>query len=77
VLALGKVSVSRLVSVRVAFFCRGSQQHSENILPSVRRKTLGNVFFADIYFAVLTLPSVTLGKAFAECFIAFAVCLRH
>jgi hypothetical protein len=23
------------------------------------------------------LPSVTLGKAFAECTIAFAVCLRH
>jgi hypothetical protein len=23
------------------------------------------------------LPSVTLGKAFAECKIAFAVCLRH
>jgi hypothetical protein len=28
-------------------------------------------------FAECSLPSVTLGKAFAECKIAFAECLRH
>jgi hypothetical protein len=51
--------------------------------------TLGKVFaecpkkstrqkpFADEIFAEGSLPSVTLGKAFAECKIAFAECLRH
>jgi hypothetical protein len=32
---------------------------------------------ADVQFAERSLPSVTLGKAFAECKIAFAECLRH
>jgi hypothetical protein len=51
--------------------------------------TLGKVFvecpkkstrqkpFADEIFAECSLLSVTLGKAFAECKIAFAECLRH
>jgi hypothetical protein len=44
--------------------------------------TLGKVFagkepFADEIFAECSLPSVTLGKAFAECKIIFAECLRH
>ena len=64
VLALCKVSVSRMVSVRVTFFYRGSQQHWENMLPSARRKTLSKVFFADIFFCRL---------GFAEGFSAFAV----
>jgi hypothetical protein len=29
------------------------------------------------WFAELSLPSVTLGKAFAECFLGFAECFRH
>jgi hypothetical protein len=41
-------------------------------LPSVRKKALGKEPFAEC-----SLPSVTLGKAFAECKIAFAECLRH
>ena len=32
---------------------------------------------ADVQFVERSLPSVTLGKAFAECKIAFAECLRH
>jgi hypothetical protein len=31
----------------------------------------------DVQFAERSLPSVTLGKAFAECKIAFAECVRH
>jgi hypothetical protein len=46
-------------------------------LPSVRKKALDKEPFADEIFAEYSLPSVTLGKAFAECKIAFAECLRH
>jgi hypothetical protein len=38
---------------------------------------LGKDAVADVQFAERSLPSVTLGKAFAECKIAFAMCLRH
>jgi hypothetical protein len=46
-------------------------------LPSVRKKALGKEPFADEIFVECSLPSVTLGKAFAECKIAFAECFRH
>jgi hypothetical protein len=46
-------------------------------LPSARQKVLGKETVADVQFAERSLPSVTLGKAFAECKIAFVVCLRH
>jgi hypothetical protein len=46
-------------------------------LPSVRKKALGKEPFADEIFAECSLPSVTLDKAFAECKIAFAECLRY
>jgi hypothetical protein len=46
-------------------------------LPSARQKVLGKEAVADVQFAERSLPSVTLGKAFAECTIAFAECLRH
>jgi hypothetical protein len=49
----------------------------DTLLPSVRKKALGKEPFADEIFAEYYLPSVTLGKAFAECKIAFAECLRH
>jgi hypothetical protein len=39
--------------------------------------TLGKEPFADEIFAECSLLSVTLSKAFAECKIAFAECLRH
>jgi hypothetical protein len=41
------------------------------------KKALGKEPFADEIFAECSLSSVTLGKAFAECKIAFAECLRH
>jgi hypothetical protein len=37
-------------------------------LPSAFCRTLGKEGFADALFAEPSLPSVTLGKAFAECF---------
>jgi hypothetical protein len=37
-------------------------------LPSAREKALGKEGFADALFTEPSLPSVTLGKAFAECF---------
>jgi hypothetical protein len=43
----------------------GTRQTS---LPSVREKVLDKEGFADALFAEPSLPSVTLGKAFAECF---------
>jgi hypothetical protein len=46
-------------------------------LPSARQKVLGKEAVADVQFAERSLPSVTLGKAVAECEIAFAVCLEH
>jgi hypothetical protein len=39
-------------------------------LSSVRKKALGKEPFADEIFVECSLPSVTLGKAFAECKIA-------
>jgi hypothetical protein len=41
------------------------------------KKVLGKELFADEIFAECSLPSVTLGKAFVECKIVFAECLRH
>jgi hypothetical protein len=46
-------------------------------LPSARQKVLGKEAVADVQFAERSLPSVTLGKVFAECFLGFAECLRH
>jgi hypothetical protein len=42
-----------------------------------RQKVLGKEAVVDVQFAERSLPSVTLDKAFAECKIAFAVCLEH
>jgi hypothetical protein len=38
-------------------------------LPSVRQKVLGKEAVVDVQFAERSLPSVTLGKVFAECFL--------
>jgi hypothetical protein len=43
----------------------GTRQTS---LPSAREKVFGKEGFVDVLFAEPSLPSVTLGKAFAECF---------
>jgi hypothetical protein len=39
--------------------------------------TLGKEAIVDVQFAELYLPSFTLGKAFAECFLGFAECFKH
>jgi hypothetical protein len=41
------------------------------------KKVLGKEAVADVLFAEPSLPSVTLGKHFAECFLGFAECFRH
>jgi hypothetical protein len=41
------------------------------------RKVLGKEAFADVLFTETSLPSATLGKACAECFLGFAECFRH
>jgi hypothetical protein len=46
-------------------------------MPSARKKVLGKEGFVDVLFAEPSLPSVTLGKACAECFLCFAECFRH
>jgi hypothetical protein len=43
----------------------------------VHKTYIGKEPFADKIFVECSLPSVTLGKGFAECKIAFAECLRH
>jgi hypothetical protein len=40
-----------------------------------KKKTLGKELFAIIFFGECSLPSVALGKAFAECNMSFAECL--
>jgi hypothetical protein len=51
--------------------------HSAKTLPSARRNALGKEPFADNLSSVCPLPSATLGKAFAECFLSFAECFLH
>jgi hypothetical protein len=55
-------------AVTAAFLCRVLSGTRQRGLPSAREKALGKEGFADALFAELSLPSVTLGKAFAECF---------
>jgi hypothetical protein len=56
------------VAVKAAFLCRVLPGTRQTSLPSAREKVLGKEGFADALFAEPFLPSVTLGKAFAECF---------
>jgi len=51
--------------------------HSAKALPSARYIALGKEPFADKSYAGGSLPSVTLGKLFAECKLGFAECLGH
>jgi hypothetical protein len=54
--------------VTAAFLCRVLSGTRQKGLPSAREKALGKEGFADALFVEPFLPSVTLGKAFAECF---------
>jgi hypothetical protein len=51
------------------FLCR--------VLFDTPKKSTRKESFADEIFVECSLPSVTLGKGFAECKIAFAECLKH
>jgi hypothetical protein len=64
-------------AVTVVFLCRVLPGTRQTSLSSAREKVLGKDVFADVLFAEPSLPSVTLGKAFAECFYVFAECFRH
>jgi hypothetical protein len=75
--ALGEGSVTVTWRRDGDFSLPSAKWHSAKSLPSARQKVLGKDAVADVQFAERSLPSVTLGKAFAECKIAFAVCLRH
>jgi hypothetical protein len=75
--ALGKGSVTVTWRRNGDFSLPSAKWHSAKSLPSARQKILGKEAVADVQFAERSLPSVTLGKAFAECKMAFVVCLRH
>jgi hypothetical protein len=75
--ALGKGSVTVTWRRDGDFSLPSAKWHSAKSLPSARRKVLGKEAVADVQFTERSLSSVTLGKAFVECKIAFAVCLRH
>jgi hypothetical protein len=64
-------------AVTAAFLCRVLSGTRQIFLPSAREKALGKEGFADALFTEPSLPSVTLGKAFAECFQGFTECFRH
>jgi hypothetical protein len=55
-------------AVTTAFLCRVLSRTRQRGLSNAREKALGKEAFADAVFAESSLPSVTLGKAFAECF---------
>jgi hypothetical protein len=55
-------------AITAAFLCRVLSGTRQRGLPSARDKALGKEAFADAVFAETSLPSVTHGKAFAECF---------
>jgi hypothetical protein len=74
---LGKGSVTVTWRRDDDFSLPSTKWHSANSLPSARQKVLGKVVVADVQFAERSLPSVTLGKVFTECFLGFAECLRH
>jgi hypothetical protein len=64
---LGKAAVSVTRRRNGRFSLPSARWHSAK-LPSAREKALNKEGFADGLFVEPSLPSVTLGKAFAECF---------
>jgi hypothetical protein len=74
---LGKGSVTVTWRRDSDFSLPSTEWHSAKSLSSARQKVLGKEVVADVQFVERSLPSVTLGKVFAECFLGFAECLRH
>jgi hypothetical protein len=75
--ARGKYPSPFFSSVTSIFFTESRIRRSAKSLLSARQKTFGKEAFADTFFAVSSLPSVTLGKIFAERLCYFAECLKH
>lgn len=46
-------------------------------IPSARQKVLDKKVIADVQFDETSLPKVTLGKEFVDCFLDFTECLNH
>jgi hypothetical protein len=55
-------------AITAAFLCRVLSGTRQTSLSSAREKALDKEGFADALFVKPSLPSVTLDKAFAECF---------
>jgi hypothetical protein len=55
-------------AVTAAFLCRVPKGTRQTFLPSAREKVLDKEGFVDALCTEPSLPSATLGKAFAECF---------
>jgi hypothetical protein len=56
------------IAVTATFLCRVLSGTRQTTLPSAREKVLDKDGFADALCVEPSLPSATLGKAFAECF---------
>jgi hypothetical protein len=76
-LALGKGPITVPRAVTALLFAECWFRLLAKALPSARVKALGKDAFADGFFADGSLPSVALGKGFAERFCGFAECLGH
>jgi hypothetical protein len=63
-----------LVAVMATFLCRVLPGTRQTSLPSAREKVLDKEGFTDALFAEPSLPSVTLGKSFAECHTRQSLC---
>jgi hypothetical protein len=74
---LGKSAVSVTRRCNDCFSLSSALWHSANLFAECPRKNIGKEGFADVLFTEPSLSSVTLGKAFAECFLGFAECFRH
>jgi hypothetical protein len=61
----------------MTFICRAQVGTWQRLLLSGRHKVLVKEAIVDVQFTKSSLPSVTLGKAFAESFRGFADCLWH
>jgi hypothetical protein len=66
--ALGKDAVSVTRHRNGRFSLPSAPWHSAKLFAECPKKVLGKEGFADALFAEPSLLSVTLGKAFAECF---------
>jgi len=73
---LAKPPLTVALPAALLYFAESVPAHGK-ALPSAREKALGKDGFAVNFFAECCLPSVALGKPFAECKMAFTKCSRH